>query len=96
MTVEILPPYAVVAPSTMVQLHCIVNTTSQASISYKWFTESNGQISPDNDKFKLFENNGTIEINAFSVQDQGQYYCTASNDLGTVKSLNTVLEIACK
>ena len=95
MTIDITPSYAIVVPGSTVQVHCIVNTTSPTSITYKWFTASNGPISHDNNKFKLFDN-GTIEINDFNQQDQGQYYCTASNDLGSIKSLQTELERACK
>ncbi len=76
------------------QIDCSVNTTQTYTI--KWFNaNSNAEIFPDSSKYKLY-NNGTLEINAFSKQDEGQYYCTAQNNIGSVKSLSASLQVACK
>ena len=83
-----------VAPDSAVQIDCSVNTTQTYTI--KWFNaDSNEEILQDSSKYKLYSN-GTLEINAFSKQDEGQYYCIAQNNLGSVKSLSASLQVACK
>ena len=87
---------AVVGPGSSVQIHCIVNST-QAGTTIKWFGgNGNGEIVPSGSKYQLFDN-GTLQISDFGEHDEGQYYCSATNSLGSVMSLPTSsIEVACK
>ena len=93
LSIEISPLYTVVASGAKTRLHCVVSSTLMSTT--RWFTaESNVEISND-DKFNTLDN-GTLEITGFSTNDDGLYYCIGSNSLGSVKSLEARIQIACK
>ena len=90
--IDISLSHAVVGPDSLIQIGCVVNSTHPST--YTWFDGGNNQISPDN-THKLYDN-GTLEISEFSKQDEGEYYCVASNSLGSAKSPLAEILVACK
>lgn len=97
--VEISPSGSVIAPpGSSVQLHCIVNSTMLSTTSYQWYktaTNNDMQIMSSAADTILFDN-GTLQFNEFSNGNGGSYYCIASNSIGSIRSLSTKLEAACK
>jgi hypothetical protein len=80
----------IVPPNHSAFLNC--NASGSSTIS--WFKDTtNAQLSSDH-KYILHNDSRILEIVDFASADNGEYYCTASNDMGSIRSLNAKLLVA--
>lgn len=84
------PADIVVATGQSAELQCRV--TGQPMPSVTWYREGGGAVEIG-DGISV-SSSGDLVISSVTLSDDGDYYCVASNAVGSVRSLSATLDIA--
>ena len=85
------PTDLVVANGETATLQCGV--AGQPPPSVTWFREGGGEVTSGG-RFTVGSTTGELTISSVELSDEGEYYCVASNAVGSVRSLSASLQLA--
>ena len=86
-----LPSDVIVADGGTATLQCGVSGEPPPSVA--WFKEGGGQVSGGG-RFAISSATGELTVSGTQLSDEGNYYCVASNAVGSVRSLSASLQLA--
>lgn len=87
------PADVVVAPGETAEVACLV--TGEPTPSVSWFREGTEEaLETDGGGRLSLGGSGELRISSVVSEDEGSYYCLASNAAGSVRSLSASLALA--
>lgn len=84
------PADIIAATGGSAELHCRV--TGQPMPSVTWYREEGGAVEIEG-RISV-SSSGDLVISSVALSDAGEYYCVASNAVGSVRSFSASLDIA--
>ena len=89
------PSDITVAEQTNAVIPCMAVGVSP--VTYSW-THNNTPLilNPSTGRYRLMEPGGNLTIIKATLNDEGEYRCIASSDLGSILSLKAEVRIACE
>lgn len=85
------PTDIIAATGQSAVLQC--RATGQPAATITWYREEGGAVEIAGERISV-SGPGDLTISSVALSDDGEYYCVASNAVGSVRSLSASLNIA--